>query len=759
MASQVQKRPSSYADYLDFQRRNDVFSGLAAHSLMFANLNWESGSELLIGEVVSGNYFDVLGIRPRLGRFFNPEENATEGTHPVAVLSYGFWEKRFASDPALAGRMVRLNGKGYTIVGVAPRSFRGAAHGLAAQLWIPAMMAEEIEPVGLQDSAKSASGTTIIERRGRRWLFLKGRLKPEVSLEQAEAQMKTIMARLEQAYPLSNHGRTVNLLPSSQVRIHPAIDGALAPAGGFLLAAVGLVLLIACANLANMFLARASSRRREIALRLALGAARGRLVRQLLTESLLMALTGGALGLLLSYWGTRLLLSIRPPVNLSLELNADPDVRVLAFALLASLGAGILFGLLPALQSARCDLVPELKDCPRDLHKGGRFFGLRRMLVVAQVALSMVLLVGAGLLTRSLQSARLLEVGFQPQGLSFLTFDLKMHGYQALQARRFYEDLLERARSLPGVASAAVVSRMPFSLNFHEGEFYIGQRERHDEPGLMFDVTAVSPEYFKTLGVALLQGRDFSSQDRQGSTPAVIINQALARRHWPAESALGKRLTRRDGPAYEVVGVSGDYKIRSVAEEPRPVVHFARSQYFHPSASLLVRSLEGTSMLAPLRRQAQALEPEILIMQSTTMQGEIEITLFGVRLGATLLGVFSLFALFLASVGLYGVIAFSVAGRTREIGTRMALGAARRDVLQLVVREGMVLVMAGLLVGLAAAAALGRTLSSALYGISPVDAFSFGLAALVLAAVALAANLIPARRASRVDPMVALRYE
>lgn len=750
---------TSYPDYRDLRDQNTVFSGLAAHSLMFANLQLENRPQLLIGEIVSGNYFDVLGLRPALGRFFLPEEDATEETHPVAVLSHSFWVERYASDPSALGKFVRLNGKDYSIVGVAPASFRGGFHGLSPQLWIPTMMAAEIEPVGLQESSPSPSGNTIIERRGRRWLFLKGRLKPGATIEQADAQLKSIFTRLQSEYPISDKGRSANLLPSSAVRFHPALDGPLAPAGGFLLAAVGLVLLVACANVANMFLARASARRREMALRIALGAGRSRIVRLLLTESLLIALAGGAAGVLLAVWGNRLLLSIRPPLGISLDLNADPDYRVLLYALFISVATGILFGLAPALQSIRPGLIPALKEGWEGATRRRRRFDLRKGLVLSQIALSVLLLVGAGLLTRSLHSARNLNPGFDPKGLAIVGFNLDMDGYDDQRSRRFYDDLLRGVRAQPGVLSAGVASRLPFSMNVHQSSFFPGETQPRGESGLSFEVSSVAPGYFSALGVPLLEGRDIQERDRADAPKVAVVSAALARRLWPGESALGKRITERDGATREVVGVVDDYKIRTLGESPRPIVHFARDQYFHPAAELLVRGTSAAAALEASRRTIQALDPDVLVWRTNTMADQIDVSLFGVSMGALLLRAFSFFALFLASVGLYGVIAYSVSRRTREIGTRMALGATRSDVLKLVVREGMTLVMAGLAAGLAGAVLLGRTLSALLYEVGPNDPLTFGLAAAVLASVALLANYLPARRASRMDPLVALRCE
>jgi predicted permease len=750
---------SSYADFVDLRRHNTVFTDLAAHSLTIANLSGEHGPELVLGEIASWNYFPLLGIRPALGRFFLPEEDRSEGSSPVTVLSHGFWQRRFDGDSEVIGKSVRLNGAAYTVVGVAPRSFRGALPGFAAELWLPTMMAEQFEPVGWQDVVASPSGTTIVERRGRRWLSLTGRLEAGVSLEQAESALASIMAGLAVTYPVSNAGRTARLLRSDDVRLHPSLDGTLRPAGTFLLGVVGLVLLIACANVASLLLARATGRRREIALRRALGAGRLRIVRQLLTESLVLAVAGGVLGTLLAVWGTRLLLRLELPVRVSFTFDASPDLRVLAFATILTLATGVLFGLAPALRSSGGRLVGELKGGSVDGDARSRpRLDLRRALVVAQVAVSLVLLVGTGLLIRGLHSARQHDLGFEPDRLAILGLNLDLSGYSQTDRRRFYDELLARVRVVPEVQSAALVSRLPFSMNFHEAQVYPGSHRPEADPGTAVDVTAVDASYFETLGVPLLEGRGFDARDHADSSPVAVVSAAFAERFFPGESAVGKHVTRRYGGTYEIVGVARDYAVRWVDEAPRAYVHFAHSQS-DEGATLLVRSATPREVLATLRRQALEIDPELVLTQTTTMLERIEVTLFAASAGATLLGALGLFGLLLASVGLYGVVAFSVSGRTREIGIRMALGASRRDVLGLVLGDGLKLVLLGAAIGLPAAAALSRSLSSVLYGTSPVDPLAYGAGALVLLLVAFAANLVPARRAAGIEPMSALRYD
>ncbi len=750
---------SSFADYVDFRDQSDAFEGLAAHCPMFANLDWEGRSELVMGELATWNYFQVLGVRPALGRFFLPEEDATELTHPVAVLGHTFWQKRFGGSPDTLGKTLNLSGTRYTIVGITPASFNGTYAGLTADIWIPLMMADGVEPMGYHTSAPSP-GNTMIERRGRRWLWIEGRLADGISMEAAGAQLDTIMSRLAASYPESNKDRPITVLKTNDVRIHPALDRALLPVAALLLGVVGLVFLIACANVANMFLARASSRRREIAVRLAIGAGRLRIIRQLLTESLTLSLAGGFLGFLFSLWGTRLLLAIQPPIPMSITLDLAPDVRVFAFALLISVTTGVVFGMVPALQATRSDLVPDLKGSAHNQQKRRRRLDLRGSLVVSQVAISLVLLIGATLVIRSLRSAEAIDPGFEPDRLAVMTFALDMNGYDEDRGKDFYSTLLERSRALPGVLGATLSERLPFSINIHQSSIFIGGVSRPEETPLSVDTTRVGIDYFETMDVPILEGRDFGPQETPSSRPVAIVSDSMARRYWPGESAVGKLFTRLNGSTYEIVGVASDYKVRTVGEDARPFIHYSRSQGYNPFASVLVRT-EGPAvlMLGSLRREAEKLDPNVLFMQATTMRNEMDTSLFGVRAGATFLGGFGLFALFLASVGLYGVISCSVGERTREIGTRMALGASGANVVRQVVGEGMTLVGVGIVMGSLAGAALGRVLTFLLYGISPLDPASFLAAGSVLGIVAFGANIIPARSASRVDPMLALRAE
>jgi len=754
---------NSYLDYVDFREQNDVFSGLIAHSMMSARITLEGRSELVVGEIVTPNYFDILGVEPQMGRWFLPEEDRTEGTHPVAVVSHGAWQRRFGSDPSILGKTAKVNGKVYTIVGVTPEEFTGTVPGFSPEIWVPMMMAEDVDPSGITDRQPSPTGDTRLEQRGTRWLFLKGRLKEGVTLEQAEAQFATIMKRLEQEYPETNEDRKITMMPAGKVRLHPMIDRYLTPAALLILAVVGLVLLIACANVANMLLARASARQQEIAVRLAIGASRMRLFRQLLTESILLSGLGGVLGLVFAYWTADLLLAFRPPGDFPITLDLGIDSRVFLFTFGISLLAGLVFGLAPALQASRPDLMTVLRN------EGTRGGGsrsrlqLRNVLVVGQVAVSLVLLIGASLLVRSLESASMMDVGFDDDRLAVLGVDLDLHGYDEEAGKAFFRQLVERASAVPGVESATLVQRLPLTVDLSMTGIYIeGHQQSEDDEPYLIDVTRVASDYFRTFGVPLVQGRDFSEADTEDAPKVAIINETMARMYWPEKDPIGQRFHTEglDGPTTEIIGVCRDYNVRTVGEEPRPFLHSPRSQRYDSFANIVARtSGDPAALVGSLRREFLALDSDLMFIDADAMPKLIEVTLLPVRMGAVLIGLFGILGMMLAAVGLYGVIAYSVARRTHELGLRMALGAETADVIKMVVRQGMVITLLGVVTGLIGAAVVSRVLSSQLYGVSALDPISFGLAALLLVGVALLANYIPARRAAQVDPVIALRYE
>lgn len=751
---------SSYLDYRDLREQTETLSGLVAYTNFFANLVLDGRSEIIVGEIVSDNYFEVLGVQPALGRGFTAEEFATEGGNPVAVISDYMWNARFGADKAILGKPVRLNGTSYTIVGVAAAEFGGMFPGVTAQLWVPLAMVEEVEPLGNINTAPSPTGDSWLDRRGHRFLWMRGRLQEGVEVEQARAELTGIMARLSEEHPVTNELETVKIVAANDVRFNPDMDGAVAPVGTLILVVVGLVLLVACANIANMLLARASARGKEVAIRLAIGAGRGRLVRQLLTESLLLSLFGGLLGLLLATWMTRVL--GRLDLGLPLDIAADfaIDGSVLLFTLGVSVATGIIFGLAPALRATRPDLVPALKAADAGTESGRKRIELRDALVVVQVAVSIVLLIGGALLLRSLFNAERTDVGFDVDRVGFMATSLDMVGYDQATGKAFVDTARLRLQSTPGVQSVTVTTRVPQSVNNNGFGLFIDQTSATDRPHAV-DGTFVDERYFETFEIPLLAGRGIEVADIADDRRVVVVTAAMAARFWPGESAVGKQFRRSfDGPAYEIVGVVGDYKVNTPGEVPTPYLHFPLPSSGTLFANFIVRT--GTPIAGEIRRLEQmltGLDAEIVFMQTGPLRDLMDVRLLPIRLGAWFIGTFALLAMALAAVGLYGVIGYSVSRRTREIGIRIALGAESSRVLRLVVRQGMVLVLVGIAVGAALAAISTQVLSSVLYGISPVDPVAFGGAIGLLTLIALLANYIPARRAARIDPMTALRSE
>lgn len=740
----------SYPDYADVRQWNDVFSEFAVINLTVATYDDGRKTELLFGEQVSGNFFRLYGVRPALGRDFLPEEDVTVGTHPVVLLGHRFWQRRLGGDPGIVGKTLKLNGQHLTVVGVAPEVFKGSFPGVASDFWVPMHIGEAL------------AGNSIDERNSRS-LFAKARLKPGVSLETAQAQITSLVGRLRAAYPKECEGLTATLVSTRDVVLNPAIDGPIMGVAGLLMGIVGLVLLIACSNIANLLLVRAAERRREIAVRLALGASRGRLIRQLLTESVLLALLGGLAGLLIAIWTARLIVTFKPPLPIPLNLDVPLDGRVLAFTLGVALVTGILCGLAPALQSTRPGVVTALKDEEGGWMRRHRKLGLRNLLVVAQVAISALLLVGAGLFLRSLGNAQSIDPGFRLRNGVAVQLALELGGaYDEVKGRAFYDRLLERVRALPGVRSASLVEHLPLGLNIHVSDVEIEGRpkpRKGEEPEV--DRSGAMPGYFATMGIPLLAGRDFAAGDGPGAPKVAIVNQTAARQFWPGEDPLGKRLRFGEKADWmTVVGVAKDGKYRTLGESQRPFVYPNSHQQYSGFMTLVVAT-DGSeqAMLEQVRRQIDALDPNVPIFNMSTLSKHLSIMLFPARLGAALLAAFGTLGLLLAGIGLYGVVAASVARRTREVGIRMSLGARRSDVLALVVREGMTLTGIGLAIGLGLALLAAQLLRGLLYGIGTYDPVTYVAVAVVLGGIALCANLVPAGRAVQVEPVVALKYE
>jgi predicted permease len=737
----------SYLNYKDYRDRNDAFSGLFVYRIVVASLSHSGSNERVWGYLASGNYFEVLGVKPILGRSFLPEEDQTPGSHPVVVLSYTCWQKRFAAEPAIVGRTILLNNHTFTVIGVAPKGFIGTEVAYAPEYWAPVMMAKVIEP-----------DSRYLDQRDSNNLFMIGRMKPGVTPAQVKASLDAITLQLGKEYPAENEGRGITL--SRPGLFIPSIRDASITFAGVLIVIVGLVLLLACVNLANLQLARATSRRKEIAIRLAVGASRGRLVRQLLTEGVLLSLAGGALGLMLAAWINWLVGGIKLPLDVALVFDLPLDWRVLLFTLGLSIFTGVVFSLLPALQSSKPALVPSLKD---DAKLGGfRRSRLRNSLVVAQVSLSLVLLVCAGLIVRSLQAAQKMRPGFDTQDAIAISFDVGLQGYEEAKGRAFHHQILERVRAVQGVRAAALTSNLPLSLNYNSSSVYLEGQPAVGSGRLPTCIPmSVSPGFFDTMGI-LLRGRDFAENEDKKEARVAVVNETFAKKFFPGIDPIGKRFNFNGpkDPLWQIIGVCSEGKYNTLAETPQPAVFRPQFRDYDTVVTLVART-EGDprSMIAPLRKEFQEMDPTLPLYDIKTLTEHMKIPLFPARMAANVLGSFGVLALVLAAIGIYGVMSYVVAGRTREIGLRMALGAQLRHVRQLILGQGMILASIGLAIGLATVFILARFLTSMLYGVSPTDPITFITITFLLAAVALVACYIPARRATRVDPMVALREE
>lgn len=745
--------PVSHLNFKDLRDQNQVFTEMAAFG--FAQVNWSTGdeSEQIPAQVVSGNYFSVLGTQPVLGRGFLPEEDAK--STPVAVLSHGFWERSLGSDPAIVGKTLTFNRTPFTVIGVAPGTFTGTLLGGGPSVWVPMSTHDIVQP-----------NFDWYETRRGLFLFAFGRLKPGVSIDQARANLSTVFEQLAQAFPNDNQGRSAGAVPLLDARLNPGGQGG-APVvqiSMILMAVVGIVLLIACANIANLLLARASKRRREIAIRLALGAGRGRLLRQLLTESVLLSIIGGALGLLLAYWMLDALVAADLQLPVPVDDGLTIDGRVLAFTAALALLTGVLFGLAPALQASKTEVVPVLKDetVPFGAGRGWRsFFSLRQALVVSQVALSLVALIASGLFLRSLRDAQAADMGFETRGVLIMNFNLGREGYAPERGQLFYQQVVARVAGLPGVQRAAVAQKPPLGGGFLRSVIPEGM-DTTTQDRILVQVNSVSPGYLETIDVPLLRGRDFTDTDTTGTPLVVVINETMARRFWPGQDAVGKRFKFFGDEAFtSIIGIARDAVYNGVGEDPTPFIYQPLRQNYTPQAALHVRGSGDASGLAGIvRRRVQEIDPTLSVFNVRTLEDQAAEALAPLRINVIVLATFGGLALLLASIGLYGVANVSVAQRTREIGVRMALGAEPSAVLVLVLGHGLMLVGAGLGIGLVLSLAMASAIPPALLpNVSARDPLTFVGTSAVLAIVALFASYIPARRATRIDPLIALRTE
>jgi predicted permease len=755
----------SYPMYTDIRDRNAVFSGMLCSSPLDMSVSFGGRPEHLAGELVSGNYFPVLGVSPAIGRLFTAQDDLRQSGHPVAVLSYGYWQSRFGLDPDVVGKKVLVNGYPFTIIGVSQAGFDGMDIGRSPQIRVPMMMRK----------ALFLADYDGLNNRRMRWVSTYGRLKPGLTREQAKAGLQPlfhqIIAMEVQQPPFthaSDHAKQGFL--RMRMELTPAAKGQSQLRRQFskpllvLLGLVGLVLLIACANVANLLLARATARQKEIAVRLALGAGRGRIVAQLLSESLLLSVTGGIAGLALASWIDRSLIAFLPQEDIPLTLSSTPDWRILAFNFAVSLVTGIVFGLAPAWQSTKPDLAPTLKDQASAV-AGGTSITFRKGLVSAQVALSLLLLIGAGLFTRSLQNLRDLDPGFRTKNMLSFSIDAPLNGYPEARSRQTYKDVYDRLNSLPSVRSASLAI-MPV-LYGDEWDNWVTVEGYPPKPGDIPDphMNFISPGYFRTLEVPILVGRDFDDRDDRGSPLVCIVNEKFAKHYFGTANAIGRHIGMGGDPGTKtdiaIVGVVRDMKYEGIRDEmPEEVFQPYRQVDFVLGMNVYVQTQNKPELVfQPIRSAIRTVDPNLPVMSMRTLEYQMDLSLMTERMVASLSAAFALLASLLAGIGLYGVMSYTVAWRTREIGVRMALGASTNHVIWLVMREVLMLVSIGMAIGLPVAWVLSRLVRTQLYGLAPTDPSSIVAAAAVLALVSLMAGYLPTRRATRVEPVRALRWE
>jgi len=744
-------QPVSFPDLKEYRDRNKAFVEFAGYSSpMPISFSEGKSPDRLFAELVTGNYFTTLGLVPALGRFPSAEEDLTPGGDPVIVIGYGMWQRRFAGDPSVVGRLMYVNERPFTIIGVAPPAFKGINAIFGPDLWIPSMMAEDVLPAPSRDA---------LQRRSKPLFIGIGKLRPGVSRQQAEADLKTIAARLQSEYPDSDAARTISLVALSDAALGIYFRQQLLFGSMVLSVIVALVLLIACSNVASLLLARAAARRQEIAVRLSLGAGRGRLIRQLLTESLLIAGLSGIVGYSLAVAGVRFLWSFRPAEYAQNFVNLKVNGDVPIFAIAVSLVSGLIFGIVPALESSRPGLVEALKEDVGGSGRSRRTFHLGNLLVVGQVALSLVALVIASLFLHSIARATKIDPGFETDHLAVFMLNPGQVGYDRPRTENFYREVRSRMSSQPGIASVSWASNLPLWGRAASGIVIEGKDEQRKSESLTSVLNTVDTGYFSTTGIAIVGGRDFTDDDRQASLPVAIVNQAMAARYWPDREAIGKRFHLGGESQYrQIVGIAKNANYQTLGESARPCIYLPLRQNFSDSMVLYVRtSGDAAPMLSTAEHVIHSIDPQMPIPDRRTGRKIMEQALWTASMGVGMLSLFGLLALTLASIGLYGLLSYSVNQRRREISIRMALGAARTQVLRLVLRQGMELIAIGILIGTALSLVCARALSSALYGVSAVDPASFLGASLVLSLVAALACFLPARVASKVDPYAGLR--
>jgi len=743
---------SSYLELQEITRQTEVFEGVVGYAIALGSMVEDGRVEALLGEVVTGNYFRVLGVPMALGRSFTEEEDASPGAHPVVVLGHGFWTRRFGADPAVVGSTIRLNSTVFDVVGVASEDYLGIMPGIAAEFWVPAMMIGTLVP--------DAPGA--LTSRTSRQFMAHARLRDGVDESEAQRAVSLVAERLATAFPESNAGHTMSVLLADSVRFHPRIDAVIVPFAMLMLSIPGLVLLIACTNLAGLLLARATDRRKEIAVRLALGAGRRHVVGQLLGESLMLSVLGGACGVVLASWLLRVMVGFKPPLLVSLSLDVGIDYRVLGFTLVISVLSGLLFGLLPALKSSKPDLSRALKDEAGAVWRSRRV-SLRDALIVGQVAVSTLLLLVAGLFVRSLQKAETLDPGFDTQSSVVFTMDTAMR-YDEANGREYYRRAIEQMKRVPGATSVALADRLPLGLSSQTMQIIpdepLGRADAAlDEAGEAMQFARVTPDYLRTLGIDLLAGRDFGPQDRLGSQPVAIVSESAAQHLWGDQNPVGKQLETVGGGALEIVGVARDTR-ELLSASPRPFLYIPFEQRYESAAELIIATdTDPTAFLATAREALLQVDPEIMPLEAMTMADGTNLLLLPVRAAAWAMGSFGFLGLLLSAVGIVGVLAYSVAQRGHEIGVRLALGATPKRLVGMVVAGGMRRQAIGMGIGLVLAFGVGRLLEGFLVGVSPADPLAFAVVCALLTVVAGLASYIPARRAAAADPLVVLRRQ
>jgi predicted permease len=743
------QNPLSYPDYVDLRDRNSTLSSFLAASTVTMSLTSSGRPEREWGIFASANYFDALGVRPIVGRGFLPSEDTKPGGAPVVVISYRLWQTHFGSDPSIIGQTIQIDRHPFQVVGVAPRGFAGTQTGLNYDLWVPIMMAGDFYN----------NSSELLNSRSDGWLMCIGHLRPRVTLEQAQADMNVLMHQIAKQFP-KEHVSKVDLLASPLWRAPFEANYYLHTILFLLLAISGFVLLLACANVANLLLVRSVARRREMAIRLSIGATRWRLVRQLLAESLILAVCGGGVAMLFTLWTAGTLRDFLPPageIPLAMKVTADHTVLIVTFVL--AIFTGIIFGILPALRSSSLQPGSILKEESGSVYGGMHKARLSSILVVAQVAMSLLLLVCAGLFIRSVRLAQQFNPGFNPHHVLLDDYDLSGLDYDKTSGTQFHRQLYDTLQTIPGVDSATIADSVPLGF---DSESYAIQAEGYvPQPHESMDVqyADIGPNYLRAMQIPLLAGREFTPADIRSSQPVAVVNETFVRRYWPHSEPIGEKL-HADGTWFTVVGVAQDSDYHEIGEKPQPFIYLPLFQDYDPHAAIYVRVAgDPLAFAAPVQGAVHSLDADLPLFDLTTLDSHIQLDTTPQRMGGVFVGGFGVLALILAGIGIYGVLAYTTRQRTHELGIRMALGAEPGDVLRLVLRQGFTLAVLGLVIGLAASSILTRALASELFGVSATDPLTFAGVAILLTLVALLACYIPARRAMHVDPMVALRYE